>query len=288
MKRYIISLLTAFFAATGMYAMSYEEAREQARYLTDKMAYELNLNEEQYNDAYEINLDYLMSLRSADDVYGIALTHRNADIRSILYDWQYTLFAAASYFFHPVYWRANAWHYPIYTYYRPGFFYYNTPRVYVTYRGGHGRHYYTRISYYNNRRPVWNGGFRGEHRGAVEHRGPGYVGRPEKPVPPRRPDRPAADRPGTSQRPGRGENGGFRFETGRPDAGNGNSHAKPGLSRPDRGESIRPVRPETRNGNSYQRQSSTRTTVRQSSPQVRRSSTGSRQAAPARPNRVRR
>ena len=37
-------------------AMSYEQAREQALFLTDKMAYELNLTEEQYDAAYEIIL----------------------------------------------------------------------------------------------------------------------------------------------------------------------------------------------------------------------------------------
>ena len=31
----------------GTYAMSYERAREEALYLTDKMAYELNLNDQQ-------------------------------------------------------------------------------------------------------------------------------------------------------------------------------------------------------------------------------------------------
>ena len=33
-------------------AMSFAQAREQALFLTDKMAYELNLSEEQYEAAY--------------------------------------------------------------------------------------------------------------------------------------------------------------------------------------------------------------------------------------------
>lgn len=332
MKRYMISLLVAFFAAVAVKAMSYEEARDQARYLTDKMAYELNLNDEQYDDAYEINLDYLMGLRTADDVYGPALTYRNADLRFILHDWQYTLFAAADYFFHPVYWRAGVWCYPVYTYYRPGFFYYSTPRVYVTYRGGHGRAHYARVSYYNSRRPVWRGGLRGEHRGPVTHRGPGAVSRPH---PGNRPGRPHHDaRPQEGRRPGRGDRDGYRFDPVRPDKGN----------RPERGEAVRPSRPERggasaegpgRGGTSvarpeknaepvarpvsnrpsrsyggatpaapvrqhrsdftvrqanrpsvtYNRQSSTRSTVR-STPS--RPAASSRQAAPARPTRERR
>ena len=53
-----------------MMAMDYEEARQRAWFLTDKMAYELNLTPEQYDIAYEINLDYLMSIRTASDCSG--------------------------------------------------------------------------------------------------------------------------------------------------------------------------------------------------------------------------
>ena len=37
-------------------AISYEQAKEDALFLTDKMAYELSLTEEQYEAVYEINL----------------------------------------------------------------------------------------------------------------------------------------------------------------------------------------------------------------------------------------
>lgn len=53
----LLGLITAlYFGLASLNAMSYEEARDRARFLTDKMAYELNLNDQQYNDAYEINL----------------------------------------------------------------------------------------------------------------------------------------------------------------------------------------------------------------------------------------
>ncbi|MCM1107796.1 MAG: hypothetical protein NC388_01940 [Clostridium sp.] len=251
MKRNLLTLLMTLFTVAGLNAMSYDEARDQARYLTDKMAYELNLNDAQYNDAYEINLDYLMSLRTADDVYGTALTYRNADLRSILYDWQYTLFSAASYFFHPVYWRAGVWHYPIYTRYTPGFFYYSTPRVFVTYRGGHGRAHYARVSYYNNRRPVWTSGLRGEHRGPVEHRGPGVAtrpGRPSSPVKPQKPQRPG--RPGNSIRPDAsrpnrpgygGGNNGFHTGSASQSERGTNRQIRPDRTRPGRGDGSRPA-----------------------------------------------
>ena len=53
MKRYIITLIMAIATWQVANAMSYEQARQEALYLTDKMAYELNLNDQQYNDAYE-------------------------------------------------------------------------------------------------------------------------------------------------------------------------------------------------------------------------------------------
>ena len=38
-------------------AMSYNAAKNEALFLSDKMAYELNLTDAQYDAVYEINLD---------------------------------------------------------------------------------------------------------------------------------------------------------------------------------------------------------------------------------------
>ena len=49
--------------------MSNSKVRKETRFLTDKMAYELNLNTEQYNDVYEINYDFISGIRYLmDDV----------------------------------------------------------------------------------------------------------------------------------------------------------------------------------------------------------------------------
>lgn len=168
MKKLLGILSMLFIGWTSMNAMPYEEAKDRARFLTDKMAYELNLNDAQYNDAYEINLDYFMNIRTESDLYGSYWTYRNADLRHILYDWQYALFSAADYFFRPAIWRANTWLFPIYGLYRVNHFYYDPPRVYHVYRGGHYAHHHQhRVSYYAHRRPTWNGGFRGASRNAV-------------------------------------------------------------------------------------------------------------------------
>ena len=170
MKKMILSLVMSLGALLPVNAMSYEQAREEARFLTDKMAYELNLNDQQYNDAYEINLDYLLSVRDESDLYGDYLTYRNADLRHILYDWQYSLFMAADYFFRPLTWLSGAWYLPVYRYYRVGHYYYNHPSVFYSYRGGHGR-YYHHAGFYVSRRPHWSGGFRGHDRGPIGHHG---------------------------------------------------------------------------------------------------------------------
>ena len=130
-------------------AMSFTQAQREALFLTDKMAYELNLTDEQYDACYEINLDYLMDVSTVDDLYGTYWTRRNLDISYILLDWQLAAFRAASYFYRPLYWSAGCWHFGIYARYpRRTFFYFSRPTVYVSYRGGHswrmngGRSYY--------------------------------------------------------------------------------------------------------------------------------------------------
>ena len=162
MKRCIITLIMAITTWQIANAMSYEQAREEALYLTDKMAYELNLNDQQYNDAYEINLDYFLSLNAERDLYEDYLSYRLSDLRHILYDWQYNLMIAADYFIRPVYWRSGGWYFSIYNHYNHGYFYYSYPTVYYSYRGGHGRLHHHH-GFYADRRPAWNGGLRGNH-----------------------------------------------------------------------------------------------------------------------------
>lgn len=139
MKKYILSLAVMMMTMfTSANAMSYEQAREQALFLTDKMAYELNLNESQYEAAYEVNLDYLMSVNTYNDLYADCWTRRNLDLSYILFDWQYSAFCAASYFYRPLWWEGGVWHFGIYARYpHRDYFYFGRPHFYVTYRGGH-------------------------------------------------------------------------------------------------------------------------------------------------------
>ena len=120
-------------------AMSYNAAKHEALFLSDKMAYELNLTAAQYEAVYEINLDYLMSLNGHGDVFGIWWDRRNADLRFVLTPWQYDKYVALSHFYRPVAWKAGGWTFAVYTHYNKGHFYNAHPKVFVTYKGGHNR-----------------------------------------------------------------------------------------------------------------------------------------------------
>jgi hypothetical protein len=126
-------VLTGSLAAN---ALNYDDARESAWFLTDKMAYELNLTPEQYDMAYQVNLEYFLNIRTASDCTGRYWTYRNADLRYILFDWQYELYTSLEYFYRPIRWITSGWRFVIFDRYRSGYYYYNRPTVYVSYKGG--------------------------------------------------------------------------------------------------------------------------------------------------------
>ena len=180
MKKMFFALMMMLTATVSANAMSYEQARNEALFLTDKMAYELNLTDEQYEAAYEINLDYLMGVTSRYDVYGTYWERRNLDLSYILLDWQWNAFIAASYFYRPLYWDAGYWHFGIYARYpHRDYFYFGRPHFYHSYRGAHAWHRVGGHGYYHGHREHfhaphrehigmhdrWNrGDFRGSHR----------------------------------------------------------------------------------------------------------------------------
>ena len=182
MKKILTALVALMTLSVSANAMSYEQARREALFLTDKMAYELNLSDAQYDAAYEINLDYLMGVTSVDDVYGTYWTRRNLDISYILLDWQWNAFCAASYFYRPLYWSAGCWHFGIYARYpHRSYYYFHRPTVYVSYRGGHSWRANGGHSYYHSRRdhfhtPVHNAGMRDRwDRGEIGNRNHGRL-----------------------------------------------------------------------------------------------------------------
>lgn len=63
----VICMLGITIPAMG--AMSISKMRQNTRFLTDRMAYELKLTPRQYNDVYEVNYDFINNVRYLmDDV----------------------------------------------------------------------------------------------------------------------------------------------------------------------------------------------------------------------------
>lgn len=162
MKKLALALAAFVTMTIQASAMSYEQAREQALFLTDKMAYELNLTDDQYEAAYEVNLDYLMSIDDHSDLFGVYWTQRNLDLSYILLDWQYRSYVSASYFYRPLYWDAGYWHFGIYARYpHRDYFYFGRPHFYVSYSGGHSWRTNGGRSWYHGRRygVAYNNGY---------------------------------------------------------------------------------------------------------------------------------
>lgn len=163
MKRIVFVFLAAVMStAVCNAAVSNSKVRKETRFLTDKMAYELNLNTEQYNDVYEINYDFIAGIRYLmDDVlrgeewalnrYYDYLDVRNDDLHWVLNNGQYRRFMQAAYFYRPVYVSGGRWSFRVYiTYTNHSHFYFPKPYHYSMYCGGHYRTHYSK-SYYRGR-----------------------------------------------------------------------------------------------------------------------------------------
>lgn len=216
----IVCMLSITIPAMG--AMSISKMRQNTRFLTDRMAYELKLNPQQYDDVYEVNYDFINNVRYLmDDVvrgYDYALDRyydfldvRNDDLRWILSGTQYRRFMGMEHFYRPIYAHENKWQFRIYTVYNNvNFFYFGKPRHYTTYCGGHYRTHYNNISYYkthyHNRyhHDVYDGRYRIRHDRVTydthRHRDFNIAIRPSKKdnhhrpsAPQARPDRPKRD-----------------------------------------------------------------------------------------------
>ena len=207
MKRRLYTLVLTVSLALGLSAMPYSVAREQALYLTDKMAYELRLNSWQYEQVYQTNLDYFLSIDNAPQAYGAYWTYRNDDLYYILQDAQYRLYSTIDYFLRPIKWLNGGWHFTVCNHYRPGHYYYKRPVAYVSYCGKSWAH----------RKPAHRPNYHAHHDGHHAHHNgyrPNGGGHSNNHSGGHRPDN--SHKPGT----GKGNHGSV----------GGGSHQKPGNS----------------------------------------------------------
>jgi hypothetical protein len=166
MKRMMIILFAIGMTAmssTSMAAMSTGRVRQETRFLTDKMAHELDLNTAQYNDAYEINYDFIYAIRNTMDnvvrgeewalnEYYYYLDIRNDDLRWVLDSQQYSRLMEIDYFYRPIYANTNGWSFRVYTTYsNHALFYFGLPTHYTTYSGAHFRTRNNNVSFYRGR-----------------------------------------------------------------------------------------------------------------------------------------
>ena len=135
-------------------AMSYSAAKNEALFLSDKMAYELNLSVSQYEAVYEINLDYMMSVSGRHDVFGRAWDRRNADLQYVLTVHQYNQYVGLNYFYRPLSWKNGGWAFNVYSHYsNRNHFYKARPKTYASYKGkGHDKHINAQPSHHGSTR----------------------------------------------------------------------------------------------------------------------------------------
>lgn len=237
MKKVFLTLLTVA-ASLNMMAMSVSKMRDHARFITDRMAYELDLNSMQYEDCYEINFDFIYAVddyldgvargySDAIDLYYTYLDYRNEDLYNVLTDAQYAMFQAKEYFYRPIYASSSRWYFRIYTVYDNIHFFYRQPPIcFRTYIGAHCRRYYSAGFYvgrhYSGHRAPYHGHIRGgvhfdNYRGRdfghnIRHR---EVRRGDRGVRSGR-GNDVYYRPGANRRDNVRDNGGRRHESARP------------------------------------------------------------------------
>ena len=140
MKKIFTLAMMMVMTISAYASMSYKTAKNEALFLSDKMAYELNLTAAQYEAVYEINLDYLMSVNGRNDAYGTWWNRRNTDLKYVLTAWQYEKFMDMSYFYRPLTWKNGSWTFNVYSHYsNKSHFYKARPKAYVSYKGGNNK-----------------------------------------------------------------------------------------------------------------------------------------------------
>lgn len=126
--------------------MSYDAMRDNARYLTDRMAYTLGLGDPLLDDLYCINYDYICGVNDyLDDVavgyryddYNLVLAARDAALMALLTPAQWTALITIDYFYRPIVFASRRWYFGIYRHLPfTGHWYFRQPAHYPSYRGG--------------------------------------------------------------------------------------------------------------------------------------------------------
>jgi len=137
----MLTSLAASAQPMSVYAM-----RNNARFLTDRMAYTLGLSAALIDDLYYINYDYICGVN--DYLDAVALGYRYDDYMEIVYardyalrrlltERQWALLMTYDYYYRPIAFNNHRWSFSIYLHdRRMDHFFYAPPRRFNEYRGG--------------------------------------------------------------------------------------------------------------------------------------------------------
>ena len=214
-----LALVVGTMTATA-HPMSYSAMRNNARFLTDRMAYTLGLSTALLDDLYYINYDYICGVNDyLDDValgyyyddYMDVLRRRDIALQRLLTSAQWAALMTYDYFYRPISFVDRAWRFALYAFdHRPNYYYYRVPRHFNSYRGGH---------HFHGMRPVHRPSRPHSNRPSFRLERPGgngsHVGRPGNGGTNGRPN--GAPNVGGSNRPSRDNASGVR-----PDGGSSN------------------------------------------------------------------
>ena len=187
MRLALMFVALAAISAKSFAAMSLSDIRREARFLSDRMGYELGLSNRQYEDVYEINFDFLYQVDEvlddmvfgyddAIDYYYYLLDVRNEDLMYVLRGSQYRKFVNRDYFFRPIHLVGNRWSMRIWSRYSDrDYFYFSTPVNYHSYNGAHNRIHFS-LSFYADRyrHDLYVGAFRLWNVGIDHHKHDGW------------------------------------------------------------------------------------------------------------------
>lgn len=148
LKTFLIGIMMLVSTAMVAQPMNYNAIRNNARFLTDRMAYTLGIsNIALLDDIYRINYDYIYGLNEyLDDIalgyryddYMDICAERDFALRMLLGDVIWNRLIGYDYFYRPIVFSNHRWHFGIYLHdHNRDFFHYSVPRYYHEYRGGH-------------------------------------------------------------------------------------------------------------------------------------------------------
>ena len=157
-------MLAVLFANSQAFAMSVEQSRNEAWFLTDKMAHELRLTNYQWDDVYEVNYDFFRALGSVYTSYTSLENSREQKLMYILTVSQWNEYRRITYFYNPVVAVNGSWTFRIYNHYAYGKFFDRNHAVVHNYTGNHNR----TVNYYQNRHVSTN---QGNHYGNYSNNG---------------------------------------------------------------------------------------------------------------------